>query len=68
MSICKEYTNSQIAGIISEHIHSERDRSILYRRLVDGITISALSEEFDRTPRQMQRIIDKLEKKVVKYL
>lgn len=63
-----DYTNSTITHIIDEHIHSERDRDILKRRLVDGITFERLAEEFDRTPRQMQRIIDKLERQVIKYL
>ena len=63
-----EYTNSAVIAAINEHIHSERDRAILKRRLVDGITFERLAEEFDRTPRQMQRIIDKLERQVFRYL
>lgn len=63
-----DYTNSAIIAAIDEHIHSERDRAILKRRLVDGITFERLAEEFDRTPRQMQRIIDKLELHIFKYL
>ena len=42
-----EYTNSDIARRIAEHIHSERDRRILLRRYVDGITLERLAEEFD---------------------
>lgn len=57
----REYTNSEIRNIIDEWIHSERDRKILYRRLIDGLTIEELAEEFDRSPRQMQRIINKLQ-------
>lgn len=57
----REYTNSEIKNIIDEWIHSERDRKILYRRLIDGLTIEELAEEFDRSPRQMQRIINKLQ-------
>ena len=63
-----EYTNSQIIELINEHIHSERDRAILKRRLVDGICYDKLAEEFERTPRQMQRIVDKLQKELFKYL
>lgn len=63
-----EYTNSAVITAINEHIHSERDRAILKRRLVDGITFERLAEEFDRTPRQMQRIIDKLESLLFKYI
>lgn len=57
----REYTNSEIRAIIDEWIHSERERKILYRRLIDGLTIEELAEEFDRSPRQMQRIINRLQ-------
>ena len=40
-----EYTNSQVREAIAEHIHSERDRRILERRFIDGITIEKLAEE-----------------------
>lgn len=40
------YTNTQITEKIMEHIHSERDRAILLRRYVDGITQERLAEEF----------------------
>ena len=63
-----EYTNSQIRSLIDEHIHSERDRSMLYRRLIDGITIEKLSEEYDLTPRQTWNIIHKNEQILFKYL
>lgn len=42
-----EYTNSEITMRISEHIHSERDRRVLLRRYVDGVTLERLAEEFD---------------------
>ena len=56
-----EYTNSQIRDLIAEHIHSERDRMILQRRLIDGITIDRLSEEFDLSPRNIKYILQKNE-------
>ena len=68
MNICFDYTNSQIIALIDEHIHSERGRAILKRRLVDGICYDKMAEEFDRTPRQMQRVVDKLQKQLFKYL
>lgn len=34
-----EYTNSAVARIIDEYIHSERDRAIIKRRLIDGLSI-----------------------------
>ena len=56
-----DYTNSQIKCLIDEYIHSERDRAILYRRLVDGITYERLAEEFDISTMQAKRIIYKSE-------
>lgn len=52
-----DYTNSQICKIIDEYIHSERDRAILKRRLVDGILFEPLAEEFDMSVRQIKRIV-----------
>lgn len=64
----KDYTNSQISSIIDEHIHSERDRSILKRRLIDGICYEPLSEEFGMSVRQIKNIIYKSTDKIIKYL
>ena len=52
-----EYTNSRIREIIAEHIHSERDRRILERRLIDGITFEKLAEEQELSVSQVKRII-----------
>ena len=52
-----EYTNSRIREIISEYIHSERDREILCRRLIDGITFEKLAEEQELSVSQVKRII-----------
>ena len=54
-----EYSNSQIAEIIDEWIHSERDRAILKRRFIDGITFEKLAEEFDLSVRQVKKIVYK---------
>ena len=64
----KEYTNSQITGLIDEHIHSERDRAILKRRLVDGVCFEDLAEEFHYSVRQMKNIVYKGTEKLIKYL
>lgn len=56
-----EYTNSQIRELIAEHIHSERDRRILERRLIDGITFDRLAEEFDLSVRQVKTIVHRNE-------
>lgn len=62
-----EYTNSQIKALIAEHIHSERDRKILYRRLVDGVTFERLAEEFEMSPRQIRTIVHRQESILFKH-
>lgn len=57
----KEYTNSQISMLIDEYIHSERDRKILKRRLIDGICYEPLAEEFNLSTKQIKNIISKQE-------
>ena len=52
-----EYTNSQAREAIAEAIHSERDRRILERRLIDGVTFERLGEEFDMSVSQVKRIV-----------
>ena len=56
-----EYSNSQIRQLIDEFIHSERDRAILCRRLIDGIVFERLAEEFEMSPRQIRTIVHKNE-------
>lgn len=63
-----EYTNSQIREIISEYIHSERDRNILCRRLIDGITFEKLAEEFDISTRQVKRIVYDGERTIFRHI
>ena len=61
-----EYTNSAISALIDEFVHSERDRSILKRRLVDGLTFERLADEFDLSVSQIKRIVYKGENKIFK--
>lgn len=58
-------TNTEIINRIDEYIHSERDRAILKRRFVDGITYEALAEEFDLSVSQVKRIIYKHERVII---
>ena len=63
-----EYSNSQIREIISEWIHDERDRKILERRLIDGVTFERLAEELDMSDKQVKRIVYKLQEQLFKHL
>ena len=52
-----EYTNSNMDYLISEHIHSDRDRRILRRRLIDGACYEMIAEEFEMSVRQIKAIV-----------
>lgn len=63
-----EYTNSQITYLIDEYIHSERNRNILKRRLIDGLTYEKLAEEFDLSVRNIKKIVYKCEDTLFSHL
>lgn len=64
----RDYDNSEISAVIDEVIHSERDRAILKRRLIDGICQDPLAEEFGLSVKHLQRILYKGQDKVFKRL
>lgn len=59
-----EYTNSQIAAVIDEVIHSKRDREILKARFIDGLCYEPLAEMFDLSVRQVKNIVYREEKRL----
>lgn len=63
-----EYTNSQMRELIAEHLHSQRDREILSRRLIDGMTYEQLGNEFQMSSRQIQEIVHRNEAVLFKHL
>ena len=63
-----EYTNSQIRALIDEHIHNERDREMLKRRLCDGVRFEALAAEFDLSTQRVKAIVYKAQDKLFRYL
>lgn len=63
-----EYTNSQIRTLIDEYVHSERNRAILKRRLIDGCCYEPLAEEFDISVRQCKNIIYKEQDRLFRHL
>lgn len=63
-----EYSNSQIREIIAEYVHSERDRALLCRRLIDGITVERLAEEFDLSVSQVKRIVRKCSMEIFRHV
>lgn len=66
MDLCR----SEIEKLIDEWIigrNAERDRSILKRRLIDGITYEKLAEEFNLSVRQVKNIVYRSQEKLYKY-
>lgn len=63
-----DVTNEDIERAIDSFIHSERDRRVLKRRLIDGICYEPLSEEFQLSVRQIKNIVYKAEQKLFKHL
>ena len=52
-----DYSNSLARKTIEEYIHNQRDREMMCRRLIDGITYEQLAEEFNMSVSQVKRII-----------
>ena len=61
-------SNSEIEHLIDEWIHSERDRKILKRRLIDGICYEPLAEEMGMSVIQIKRIVSKAEARLFKHI
>lgn len=55
-----ELTNSELAEIIGEHIHSERDRQIMKMKLIDGLTYEKIAENMEMSPRYVRSLVRKL--------
>lgn len=64
----KDYRNSDISVLIDEYIHSERDRKVIKRRLIDGICYEPLAEEFDLSVRQIKNIVYRCEKTIYRHM
>lgn len=64
----RDYANSEYEAVICEYIHNDKERDIARRRLIDGHTIEQIAEEFDKSTRQMQRIITRIQTKVFLHL
>lgn len=61
-------SRSQITEVIDEWILNERNRTILKRRLLDGLTYERLAEEFDLSVQQIKNIVYKCQNKVFCHL
>lgn len=53
-------TNSEIEKLISENVHSDRDRGILRLRLIEGWTFERIAEEVGMSPRYIRTLVHRL--------
>ena len=52
-----EYSTDHLNHLIDQYIHSERDRAILRRNLIDKIIFEALEDEFNLSVRRLKTIV-----------
>lgn len=67
----KEYSRSELESHIENWIigrNAERNRMILKRRLLDGITYDCLAEEFDLSVRQIKNIVYSCEDRLYRHI
>ena len=61
-------SNSEVCYLIDQWIRSERDRTILKDRLINGLTFERLAEKHDMSVRQTKNIVYKSMEKIVSRL
>lgn len=59
---------SVIEHLIDEWVFSERDRAIMKRRLLDGLTYEELSGEFYLSPQRVKTIVKKEKCRIFRHL
>lgn len=57
-------TANDIIELIDQRVLNERDRKLLRRRYLDGITYEQLAEEFDLSRTQVCNIVYKYQKRI----
>lgn len=63
-----EYLNSDVEHYIDECIHSERNRRILKRKLIDDITFETLAEELHLSVTTVKTVVKKGVNDIYKYI
>lgn len=66
-----DLSRSQIEHLIDEWVigrNAARDRMIMKRRLIDGITYERLAEEFELSVRQVKNIVYRCEDKLFSHI
>lgn len=67
MDITRDQLEAVIDNTIILQTHAARNRAILKRRLIDGLTHEELAEEFDLSVQQIRKVIYKYEQVIFKH-
>ena len=64
----EDLSRSDVEKLINEWILNERNRRIMERRLIDGITYERLAEEFDLSVRQIKNVVYRSENRMFSHI
>ena len=62
-----EISCSDMAVLITEWIPNQRDRRIMYRRMIDGVLFDDLADEFGLSVRRVKAIVYKWQKVIYRH-
>ena len=63
-----DYSTDHINHLIAQYIHSERDRAIVRRNLIDNIIFEDLESEFNLSVRRLKTIVYKGMEKIFRHI
>lgn len=66
--VCKRKITEAIDEWVILSLYADRDRRIMYRRLIDGASVDNLCSEFGLEVSQIRRIVDKWADVIFKHI
>lgn len=63
-----DLSRKEVEELVDQWIHNERNRKIMYRRLIDGVRFDDLSGEFDLSVTQIKNIVYKGRSKILQHI
>ena len=63
-----KYSTDHINYLIDQYIHSERDRAIVRRKLIDDIIFEDMEVEFKLSVRRLKSIVYKCQEKIFRHI
>ena len=63
-----DLSRKEIEELVEQWVHNERNRKIIYRRLIDGVRFDDLAGEFDLSVTQIKNIVYKGRSKILQHV